>query len=200
MNDVHLLIFQSNHHYTQQKLHYIKYLIIYILQYPSISCQLILLDLPCAFDSLSHLVLISRLEMISIRGTVLKCFSSYILNRSLSVKICNLSTQSRPLLYGVPQVSVLGPSSSQYTSSLYMILLVNFQMSTIKFTQMIFNYIPSYPTHKCASTIRSWFLYNNLLLNSSKSALLNIQSNYRYVPHHPCYHNIILSIYSSSCS
>ena len=37
------------------------------------------------------------------------------------------------------------PSSSQYTFSLYMILLVNFQMYTITFTLMIFNYIPSYP-------------------------------------------------------
>ena len=38
------------------------------------------------------------------------------------------------------------PSSSQYTSNLYMILLVNFQMYTITFTLIIFNYIPSYPT------------------------------------------------------
>ena len=100
---------------------------IYSTLSPSISCQLILLYLSCAFDSLSHSVLISRLEMIGIRGTVLKWFSSYILNRSSSVKICNFSTKSRPLHYVVPQGSVLGPSSSQYTSSLYMILLVNFK-------------------------------------------------------------------------
>ena len=83
------------------------------------------------------------------------------------------------------------PSSSKYTSSLYIILLVNFQMSTITFTLMIFNYIPSYPTPpnvlpdnsqlcKYASTIRSRLLSNNLLLNSSKSALLNIPYNYHY--------------------
>ena len=83
--------------------------------------------------------------MIGIRGTVLKWFSSYILNRSSSVKIYNFSTKSRTLHYGVPRVSVLGPFSFQYTSSLYMILLVNFQMYTITFTLMIFNYIPSYP-------------------------------------------------------
>ena len=35
---------------------------------------------------------------------------------------------------------------------------------------------------KCASTIRSWLLSNNLLLNSSKSALLNIPFNYHYFP------------------
>ena len=82
---------------------------IYSTVSPSISCQFILLDLSCAFDSLSHSVLISRLEMIGIRGTVLKWFSSYILNRPSSVKICNFSTKSRTLHYGVPQGSVLGP-------------------------------------------------------------------------------------------
>ena len=82
---------------------------IYSTVSPSISCQLILVDLSCALDSLSHSVLISRLDMIGIRGTVLKWFSSYILNRSSSVKICNFSTKSRTLHYGVPQGSVLGP-------------------------------------------------------------------------------------------
>ena len=50
-----------------------------------------------------------KLEMIDMRGTVLKWFSSYKLNRSSSVKICNFSTKYRPLHYGVPQGSVLGP-------------------------------------------------------------------------------------------
>ena len=35
---------------------------------------------------------------------------------------------------------------------------------------------------KCASTIRSWLLSNKHLLNSSKSALLNIPINYHYFP------------------
>ena len=71
--------------------------------------------------------------------------------------------------------------------------MVNFQMSTITFRLMIFTYIPSYPTPpmyyqithnyvNIASTIRSWLLSNNLLLNSSKSALLNIPYNYHYLP------------------
>ena len=118
---------------------------IYSIVSPSISCQLILLYLSCDFDSLSHSVLISRLEMIGIRGTILKLCSSYIFNRS-SIKICNFSTQSSPLHYGVPRGSVFGSFYSQYTSSLYMIVLVNFYMYTIKFTLMVFNYISSYQT------------------------------------------------------
>ena len=82
---------------------------IYSTVSPYISCQLILLELSCAFDSLSHSVLISRLEIIGIRGTVLKWFSSYILNRLSSVKIFNSSTQSHPLHYVVPYGSILCP-------------------------------------------------------------------------------------------
>ena len=49
---------------------------------------------------------------------------------------------------------------------------------------------------KCASTIRSWLLSNNLLLNSSKYALLNIPSNYHYLS--TCYHRRSPIIPSSS--
>ena len=43
------------------------------------------------FRILSHYIIISRLEMIDLCETVYKCFSSYILNRSSSMKICNFS-------------------------------------------------------------------------------------------------------------
>ena len=122
---------------TQLKLHYNKYILY--------SISIYLLPTYIIRPLISHSVLISRLEIIGIRGILLKWFSSYILNRSASVKICNFSIKSRPLHYGVPQGSVLGPLLFSI-SSLYMILLVNFQMSTIKFTLMIFNYIPPYPT------------------------------------------------------
>ena len=70
---------------------------------------MVLLDLYCAFDSLRHDILISRLEIIGINGSVLKRLKSYILNRSSSVKFCDFSSDHRPLLYGIPQGSDLGP-------------------------------------------------------------------------------------------
>ena len=76
---------------------------IYTKVSPSLCCQMVLLDLSCAFDSLRHDILISRLEMI---GS--KWLKFYILNRSSSVKFCDFSSDPRPLLYGVPQGSVIG--------------------------------------------------------------------------------------------
>ena len=70
---------------------------------------MVLLDLSCAFDSLRHDILISRLEMIGINSSALKWLKSYILNRSSSVKFFNFSSDPCPLLYGVPKSSVLGP-------------------------------------------------------------------------------------------
>ena len=70
---------------------------------------MVLLDLYCAFDSLHHDILISRLEMIGIKCSALKWLTSYILNRSSSVKFCDFSSDPRTLLYGIPQGSVLCP-------------------------------------------------------------------------------------------
>ena len=131
--------------------------------------------------------------MIGIRGTVLKWFSSYILNRSSSVNICNFSTKSRTLHYGVPQGSVLCP----LLFSIYILpkhdIIGQFpdvhsqiyadDIQLYSFLPNSSNVLPdNSQLCKCASTIRSWLLSNNLLLNSSKSALLNIPSNYQYFP------------------
>ena len=93
-------------HLTETALHQILNNI-YTKVSPSLCCQMVLLDLYCAFDSLRHDILLSRLEMIGINGSALKWLKSYILNRSSSVKFCDLSSDPRPLLYGIPQGSVL---------------------------------------------------------------------------------------------
>ena len=72
---------------------------IYTKVSPSLCCQMVLLDLSYAFDSIRHDILISRLGMIGINGSSLKWLKSYILNRSSSVKLCNIS--SDPVLYSM---------------------------------------------------------------------------------------------------
>ena len=69
-----------------------------------------LLDLSAAFDTLDHPILLKRLETtFGVRGTVLDCFVSYLSGRFQSIIADGVVSASRPLVYGVPQGSGLGP-------------------------------------------------------------------------------------------
>ena len=58
----------------------------------------------CALNRYRRDILIWRLEMIGINGSAIEWLNSYILNRSSSV---DFYSDPCPLLYGVPQVSVI---------------------------------------------------------------------------------------------
>ena len=71
---------------------------------------LVLLDMSAAFDTVDIKKLLSILEhKIGIQGTVLKWFSSFLLDRKQKVVIDGVLSEQLVTLYGVPQGSVLGP-------------------------------------------------------------------------------------------
>ena len=71
---------------------------------------LVLLDLSAAFDTLDHKQLLNRLsKTFGLKDTVLNWFSSYLRNRSQSVKVHSTLSDAKNLPFGVPQGSVLGP-------------------------------------------------------------------------------------------
>lgn len=67
----------------------------------------VLLDLSAAFDTIDHQILLQRLgHLISIRGTALGWFKSYLSERSQFLHVNKLASK---LCYGVLQGPVVGP-------------------------------------------------------------------------------------------
>ena len=69
----------------------------------------IFIDLTKAFDTVSHDILLGKMKKYGFRGITHKLFESYLKNRKQYVQVGKTKSQSRNVLYGVPQGSVLGP-------------------------------------------------------------------------------------------
>jgi hypothetical protein len=77
----------------------------------------IFMDLTKAFDTISHSILLKKLDNIGIKGRFLKWFESYLSNRFQYVeipfvennKLIKVKSRRLKVLQGVPQGSILGP-------------------------------------------------------------------------------------------
>ena len=62
-----------------------------------------------ALDSVSHKILLKKLEYYGVRGSALSLFESYLSNRKQSTCIDDTMSILELIEWGVPQGSVLGP-------------------------------------------------------------------------------------------
>ena len=69
----------------------------------------IFIDLSKAFDTIDHGILIKNLEHYGVRSSVLSLLTSYLQNRQQCVSVLGKTSESLPVIYGVPQGSCLAP-------------------------------------------------------------------------------------------
>ena len=70
---------------------------------------MILIDLQKAFDTINHVILVSKIKCLGFCEKACKCFQSYLSNRKFKVHINNTFSEPGNLPCGVPQGSILGP-------------------------------------------------------------------------------------------
>ena len=146
---------------------------------------LVLLDLTAAFDTVNHKTLLQILERLGVRGTTLHWFTSYLHDRSQSVKIGGASSEPKHLSCGVPQGSVLGPILfTLYTSSLG--TLIRRHLPGYHFyaddTQLYVSAEPQDLPHvihqmeRCIAEVTSWLCCHELKVNELKTEFMLICS------------------------
>ena len=75
----------------------------------SMTNLIVLLDLAKAFDTVSHNILLKKLELYGLKGVTLDWFSSYLSDRQQQCVVERCISKPRLISCGVPQGSILGP-------------------------------------------------------------------------------------------
>jgi len=143
---------------------------------PTLSASL---DLSAAFDCVSHSILLSRLQNdFGLTGSAVSWIESYLCERSQSVSVNGSSSSPVILSLGVPQGSVLGPLFfTAYVSpiarliSSFGVLHHTYADDTTLFVSFDLPFSSVF-LNDCTSALSSWFLFNGLQLNPSKSEVM----------------------------
>ena len=154
-----------------------------------VTCM-VLLYLSAAFDTISHKLLLHRLHvMYGIRGTALKWLQNYL--RVQQVIIEGKTSESRPLMWGVSQGSVLGPLLfSCYTAPLGILCRLHgiYYPLYADDSKLINCFDPKREgswikcknkLNKCVNDIRKWMDFNHIKLNGDKTEVIFIGTQHK---------------------
>lgn len=145
-------------------------------------CVGLFLDLKKAFDTVDGDLMLKKLYCYGVRGNALKWFTSYLTNRTQSVKYHNSISNKLPVRMGVPQGSILGP--------LLFILYINDMPSVLQnarpiifaddTTLFVSNRDVDLALHLLQEDVDKlvlWFIANKLSLNLSKTNYMLFTTN-----------------------
>ena len=140
---------------------------------------LLLLDLSAAFDTIDHQILLSRLETaFGLRSTALQWFRSYLLDKNKCVVVNNSASSSSPVMFGVPQGSMLGPVLFVLYTTPLSDIIANHSVNYQRFaddTQLQKSTPPNdmqsltHDLQSCTDDIKAWMSNNQLKLNEDKT-------------------------------
>ena len=153
---------------------------------------LLLLDSSAAFDTVDQRILLNELQnSYNIKGKALKLITSYLHDRSFSVKIRDVKSTPIQLKYGVPQGSLLGPLFYNiYTKPIEAIVHrhgLNIQ-SYADDNQIYFTFFNDQKVtvetvlEECLAEIKLWMAKNFLKLNSEKTKVKIFRHKKSLVP------------------
>lgn len=144
----------------------------------------IFLDLSKAFDTVSHKLLIKKLEKYGIRNQELKWFIAYLHSRKQQCKIGDIISDSLIIKAGVPQGSVLGPILFIIFINDFPLCINNLAISHL-FADDTKLYISARSekalqekTCKTMEIALRWFNINKLSLNISKTKLIRFNHHF----------------------
>ena len=144
----------------------------------------VFIDLSKAFDTISHDILITKMENIGIRGIANKWFQSYLSNRTQYMDIFNIKLPNENIACGVPQGSILGP--------ILFLIYVNdvCKASTLNILSFADDTTISYSssdvsklyndTNEALEELNQWFCANKLCLNITKTKYIVFRPSTQY--------------------